>query len=101
MTEVPRVVIDCNTFLQALASPEGPAGECVELAMQAKVRLFISPHVLAELREVSARPQVVRKMHLVPERVEDFLEALGRAATLLEGFPVEFRYNRDPDDAHY
>jgi predicted nucleic acid-binding protein len=34
-----RVVFDCNTFLQALAAPNGPAGKCVQLAIDRKVDL--------------------------------------------------------------
>jgi putative PIN family toxin of toxin-antitoxin system len=101
MTAATRVVFDCNTYLQALAAPEGPAGECVELAISGKVSLFISPTVLEELREVTGRPKVIAKLHLVTERVEEFFEAIEIAATLLADFPEDFKYQRDPDDAHY
>ena len=33
--------------------------------------------------------------------MEEFFEAIEIAATLLEGFPEIFSYQRDPDDAHY
>ena len=101
MTATTRVVFDCNTFVQALAAPEGPAGQCVQLAIEGKVSLFISPSVLGELREVTSRPKVIAKLHLVTERMEDFFETLEIAATLLAGFPEVFSYQRDPDDAHY
>jgi putative PIN family toxin of toxin-antitoxin system len=90
MTATTRVVFDCNTFVQALAAPEGPAGQCVQLAIEGKVSLFISPSVLGELREVTSRPKVIAKLHLVTERMEDFFEALEIAATLLAGFPEVF-----------
>jgi putative PIN family toxin of toxin-antitoxin system len=101
MTAPPRAVFDCNTFLQALAAPEGPAGRCVQLALEGKVSLFISPFVLEELGEVARRPKVVAKLHRVADRIEAFLEAIEIAATLLTGFPEDFSYKRDPDDAHY
>lgn len=96
-----RVVFDCNTFFQALASPDGPAGQCVQLAFDGRVHLFVSPTVLEELRDVTARPLVISKLHIVAERVDEFLEAIEIAATLLAGFPEFFVYERDPDDAHY
>ena len=96
-----RVVFDCNVLLQGLAAPEGPAGHCVQLAIDGKVTLFISRSVLEELREVTSRPKVIAKLHLIAERVEEFFEAIQIAATLLEGFPETFIYSRDPDDAHY
>jgi putative PIN family toxin of toxin-antitoxin system len=101
MRATARVVFDCNVFLQGLAAPEGPAGQCVEFALGGKVSLFISPSVLDELREITSRLSVIAKLHLIAERVEAFIEAIEIAATVLVGFPEVFSYQRDPDDAHY
>lgn len=101
MTIGARAVFDCNTLLQALASPAGPAGGCVQLAVDGKIDLFLSPGVLEELRDVTSRPKVIAKLRLVPDRVEEFFEAIEIAATLLAGFPEVFLYARDPEDAHY
>jgi uncharacterized protein len=96
-----KAVFDCNTFLQALASPGGPAGRCVQAALTAEVHLFVSSFVLEELREVAARPKVVAKLRLTPDGVERFLEAIESAATLILDVPETFVHARDPDDAHY
>lgn len=96
-----RVVFDCNFFVQALASADGPAGRCVQLAIDRAVRLFISSDVIRELREITARPRIVRKLKLIPDRIDEFIEAISKAATVLDGFPESFVYMRDPDDAHY
>jgi putative PIN family toxin of toxin-antitoxin system len=101
MSDGTRVVFDCNTFVQALGAPDGPAGRCVQLAFDGRIQLFISPAVIDELREVTRRPSVIAKLGLVSERVDDFIEAVEVAATLLDGFAETFRYERDPDDAHY
>ena len=101
MTTHPQVVFDCNTLLQSLASPDGPAGRCVQLAIEGKVDLFISPTVLDELRDVAVRPKVIAKLHLVPDRIEEFIEVVEITATALTGFPQPFAYDRDPDNAHY
>ena len=101
MTAVTRVVFDCNTLLQGLASPGGPAGRCVQLAIDGKVSLFASPAVFDELRDVTSRPKVIAKLGLVAQRVQEFLEAIEIAATVLSGVPAFFAYERDPDDAHY
>ena len=98
---VNRVVFDCNILLQGLASPNGPSGQCVQLAFEGKVSLFVSPVVLEELRDVANRPRVVERLGLDPGRVEDFLEAVEIAATVLLNPPEVFAYDRDPDDAHY
>ena len=59
-----RVVFDCNTYLQALSAPDGPAGRCVQLAIDGRVSLFLSSEVIEELREVTARPKVIKKLRL-------------------------------------
>jgi putative PIN family toxin of toxin-antitoxin system len=94
-------VFDCNVLLQALASPGGPAGRCVQFALGGRVHLFVSPAVIRELADVASRPKVVAKLHLVRDRVDAFIESVGAAATLLADFPEPFQYARDPDDALY
>lgn len=101
MPSAVRCVFDCNTLLQALARPSGPAGKCVELALRGEVSLFLSPFVIAELRDVAARPKVATRLKLEPIRVAEFIAALEIAAAVLENFPTLFSYERDPDDAHY
>lgn len=96
-----RVVFDCNTLLQAVSSPAGPAGRCVQLALDSKLDLFLSPTVLSELRRVAGRPKVIAKLHLVPERFEKFVAAIEMAGIVLESVDEMFSYARDPADAHY
>jgi putative PIN family toxin of toxin-antitoxin system len=96
-----RAVFDCNIFLQALASPDGPAGQCLQLAIAGNVQLFISQAIVDEICDVAARPKVIVKLKLVPERLAAFIEAIEISATLLSGFPDPFEYRRDPDDANY
>jgi putative PIN family toxin of toxin-antitoxin system len=96
-----RVVFDCNTLLQGLASPGGPAGRCVQLALDGEISLYVSPVVIEELRDVARRPKVIARLRLEAQRVLDFCEAIEIAATVLVGVPEVFSYQRDPDDAHY
>src|SRR2546421_513504 len=101
MSQLARVIFDCNTLLQALSSPEGPAGQCVQLALDAKIRVFVSPAILEELHAVCSRPKVIEKLHLESDRVAEFSEAIQVAATILADVPEVFAYSRDPDDAIY
>jgi putative PIN family toxin of toxin-antitoxin system len=101
MTTPRQVVFDCNTLLQALASPDGPAGRCVQLAIDGKIDVFLSARVLDELRDVAGRPKVIARLRLAPERTREFIEVVEMRATILSGFPEPFAYDRDPDDAHY
>lgn len=96
-----KVVFDCNVFLQALANPGGPAGRCVELAITGRLALYISPHVLDEIRDVTSRPKLIAKFRLRPERVDVLLRNLPSVAVVLAKVPEIWVYERDPDDAHY
>src|SRR5207244_6948032 len=73
----------------------------VQLALQSRILLIISPVVLTELREALRRPKLMRKLKLRSEQTEQYLGALERSGWLLQGFPETFAYARDPDDAHY
>lgn len=97
----PRAVFDCNTLLQAMATPQGPAGECMARAAAGSVQLFVSNAIIEELQEVSQRPQIVRKLRLTTYRRQRFLITLEATATLLDKFEEPFRYSRDPDDSMY
>ena len=101
MSSSVRAVFDCNTLLQALASPKGPAGACFKLTTNGLVSLFVSSVVVNELRNVTSRPIVIRKLRLTTERVAEFLETINIIATSLDGFAEPFTFERDPKDAHY
>jgi putative PIN family toxin of toxin-antitoxin system len=101
MTMKRRVVFDCNTLLQALSSPSGAAGACVQLVLDGDVELFLSELVIAELRDVATRPRVMRKLQLTHARIAAFVEAITAVGVSIEGIAEVFVYQRDPDDAHY
>ena len=101
MSDATRVVFDCNALLQAMASPGGPSGRCVQLALEGAVTLIVSFGVLGELRDVANRPQVSAKLRLTPARVQQFCEAIEVNATVVDDVPSVFHYERDEDDAHY
>jgi putative PIN family toxin of toxin-antitoxin system len=96
-----RAVFDCNTLLQALASPQGPAGRCLQLAFEQQLDFFVSLPLIKELRDVTCRPRVIRKLRLTEDRVEKFFAAIERVGTLVDNVPEVFAFDRDPADARY
>lgn len=94
---IPKVVFDCNVFLQALVNPYGPAGRCKQLVDRGEVELFVSEEVLAEVAEVLSRP---RTRKLVPaltiEVIEDFIADIRLKSICLQNVPEEYRFERDP-----
>ena len=98
----PRVVFDCNTFVQAVAFERGPAAECLRLAEGGRFELFASKATLGELRRVLNYPEVVAiSPRLTPERVAAFLGRLTFRATLVRRVRHVMDYPRDPKDEPY
>ena len=89
-------------FVQALASDLGPAFACLQLVREGKVELCLSAAILAEIRDVLARPKLRRKLpSLTPGRVSAFLDDIASYAMIISDVPDRFRYDRDPKDEPY
>lgn len=96
-----RVVFDCNVLFQALIAPTGPAGRCLDAVLQGQLLLFISRHVLDELRDVARRPHLASRFSISDESLILFIDALANLSTMVHSVPHVFEFERDPDDAHY
>jgi putative PIN family toxin of toxin-antitoxin system len=98
----PRAVFDCMVFLQGAGRPQGPARACFRLVDEGKVLLGISPDILAEVRDVLARPETRRKFPLLrPEWVEEFVQGLENKAVAISMVPSIYALDRDPKDEPY
>jgi uncharacterized protein len=95
-----KVVFDCNIFAQALLNPLGPAGACVDAAIQGRVRLFISDFVLEEIREIPNKP-TPRKAGITDEKAERLISLVLELAERIAVPPVLFVHPIDADDSHY
>jgi putative PIN family toxin of toxin-antitoxin system len=94
-------VFDCNVYLQAMLSTRGAAHACWQKVLSGEVTLYVTAHILAEIRRLPEHRSLQRIRHFTPERVERFVEELLDVATLADSPPETFTYSRDPDDAHY
>jgi len=101
MSDTPGVVFDCNIFMQALGFPHGPAGRCLELVWEGKLKLLLSRQILAEVQSVTARPKIAAKLRVRAGRIEKFINSIESSGQLFDTFPNVFVYERDPRDAHY
>ncbi|SRR6266516_3299756 len=95
----PKVVYDCNIFVQALINLNGPAARCVELAKAGSVLLFASPYVLAEVREIHLKTPV--KYGITAEQTDELARTIASFAILVTSVPEVYRHPFDPDDSHY
>lgn len=98
----PKVVFDCMTYLQATASPDGPAAACLRLLDTDTISLYVSADTLREVGDVLTRPRVRQKNpRLTDEGRDALLRRLARQAVLLDPVPRRYEYARDPKDEPY
>jgi putative PIN family toxin of toxin-antitoxin system len=95
----PRVVYDCNIYVQSLININGPAGRCVVKAQAGEVLLFVAAFVLDEIRE--SHQKIPAKYGVTREQAEALAAGIAAVATVVDSVPAVFTYERDPDDAHY
>ena len=95
----PKVVYDCNIFVQALINVAGPAARCVQKAIDGEVLLFVSPFVLAEIREIHLKTP--SKYRVTPEQTDELALAIVRYATVFTDVPEVYVHPQDPDDSAY
>jgi putative PIN family toxin of toxin-antitoxin system len=101
MSSPRSAVFDCNVFLQTMLNHRGSSHACWEKVLTGEVILFVTPYMLAEVRNLPNHPKLRRFSGFTAERVERFIEELLEVAELIADPPPVFRYARDPDDAHY
>lgn len=100
MNQTPsRVVFDCNVFAQALISPGGPAGACVEAARLGRFQLLLSEYVLTELSELPSK--LPPRLKVTPERIDALILQLKACAECIESVRCIYVNPFDPDDSPY
>src|SRR6185503_16687364 len=98
----PRVVFDCNLFVQGIANRNSPARKALRLFFNGDVSLFVSEAIIREVREVLNRAEIRHKLPGINDRIVNaFLTKLEAKAILITNVPEEFHYERDPDDEIY
>lgn len=94
---MPRVVFDTVVLIRALINPHGDWGRLL-FEWAGHYRLVVSPLLLSEYIEVTARPELVREFQRLPEHRRDMLDLLSHAEVVtFDALPT---FERDPDNAH-
>lgn len=90
-----RAVYDTNVVVSGTLTAGGPPAYLLALAMtRQRVRLFISPPIFEEYREVLKRP----KFPFDPEDVDTFLKSLQRAAVMVHPTRRVTAASHEPDN---
>ena len=69
-----RIVLDTNVLVSGLLSPNGPPGRILDLVLAGKVDVVFDDRIIAEHRDVLARPKLRisrREAEYVVDRIED------------------------------
>ncbi|GDX97858.1 hypothetical protein LBMAG48_02620 [Phycisphaerae bacterium] len=101
MPHAARVVFDCNVLLQALASPNGPSGQCLAAVVAGRLVLIVSPEILAEFAEVATRPRVAQKLGVTEPMMQQALTTLRQIAVVVDNAPHTYTVPDDADDSIY
>ena len=95
-----RIVFDCNVFAQALITPDGRSGLCIQLVLEGRLRLFWSDYVLGEIRRIAEKP-TPRKLGITREMTEKLIALLFPVAHWIDAPPSVYQHPFDPKDSHY
>ena len=91
-----RIVLDTNVLVAGLLSAYGPPAQVLQLLLVEKLRLCYDGRILAEYRDVLARP----KFGFDPDLVAEVLEYLEQTGDLVAASPWRSSLP-DPDDAMF
>ena len=93
-----RAVFDTNIFISALFNPKRPPAQLLELALQGKIRLIISPHLIEKIERVLTYPKVknlLKKRNTGPGEVA---EAIAKALKVAVWTPGDLTVAAIADD---
>jgi len=91
-----RAVLDPNVLISALIWPTGAPREILAAWMQGHLELVVSPQLLAELRDVLARPKFRRWASRAS--AAEYADGLEEAALLIQDPPAQPGLSPDPGD---
>ncbi len=93
-----KVVVDTNTLISG-SLWQGPPAQFLEAAAHGKVKLVLSPELLAEFAEVVSRPKFAARVAAEATTPDDLARKLADEVTIVSAValspPPELR---DPDD---
>jgi putative PIN family toxin of toxin-antitoxin system len=91
-----RIVLDTNVLVSALLSPSGTPARVLALVLSGAVTLLHDDRILAEYREVLARPRLA----IPPAEADLVLDYLAQMGVLVVPTPLRLEL-ADPDDAAF
>ena len=96
-----RVVLDANVFVSAVLTSSGNPSRIIDMLREGKIKLLISPAILAEVKTALLYPKLV-KLHGRSKRwIDGFLRELSAIAEITPGDLLVDAIKDDPSDNIY
>jgi len=93
---VARIVVDPGVFVSALIAPKGTPAQLLDLLLEQRFELVVSPRLLAELTGVLLRDRLRR--YVTATEVRELVADLAAVAIVLRDPPDPVTVTRDPND---
>lgn len=93
---MPRVVVDPGVFVSALIAPKGTPAQLLDLLLEQRFELVVSPRLLRELTGVLLRDRFRR--YVTAAEVRELVADLAAVAIVLRDPPDPAAVTRDPND---
>ena len=96
-----RAVLDTNIWVSAMLTPDKPPAKILEIALTGRMRLIISPGIIAEIGRVLQYPKVKKalKNHRITfQEVDDVIFKLLKVALITPGKTLAEGVSDDPAD---
>jgi putative PIN family toxin of toxin-antitoxin system len=95
-----RVVLDTNTLVSALLSPNGPPRRLLDHARAQRFQLCSSPALMAELLDVVSRQKFATRLAAAGLTPLGIVSEIRRLAVMAAPVSVPRVIDDDPDDDH-
>lgn len=93
-----RAVFDTNVFISALFNPKRPPAQVLELALQGKIRLIVSPQLVEEIERVLTYPKVKKLLKKRQTTTGEVVEAIAKILKVAVLTPGDLTIEAVPDD---
>ena len=93
-----RVVLDTNVFVSGTATVGTPPSQIIEAWRNRSIVLVTSPHILAEVKEVLLREEIMRYTGLSAKEVYELISEIEKRAYVTQGLYEVWKIKCDPDD---
>ena len=96
-----KVVLDTNVFVSAVLNPVGNPGRIIELVKQGRLKLIVSPDILAEIESTLSYPRLIKLHKKSSKWIKAFVKELSDKAIITPGTLELDAIKDDPSDNIY